>query len=714
MGRNHSKLSSVKAKLVSLTAPVEIAAELADSEGKLKPATFAAKAYTGVVVPGSTAAPRLPHDYVIDLAGTKVAKSNFANLDHKSEQRVGHLTKVENNGRELYIEGVLSAATKYRDEVLQSTRDGMPWEVSIEANLGGRKFIPRGETAWVNGRQFAGPLFVFSKNTFTDVAFVSHGADDGNAVRIAATAAGVVTMTEFEKWLAACGVDAATIGDTQRAALQSAFDAEQAKLSAGKNDGNAGEGNGDGAEAKLKAAEDRLAKLTADFEHKVMLAQLSAKLTTEYPDDTATIAKLAAQAEKEQWSAERFELEVMRALRGNGTISILSRSGSTTIEGKVYEAALALNAGLPEIEKHYDEKILQQVDDNRLRGFGIQQCLLQAAMANGYQCRPGEGIHVGNLRGVLEHAFPERRARLSGFSLADVGGIVTAVANKEILAGYMEEDQTWREVAAVKPVRNFQLHTSYRMLDDLEYDEIGPTGQIKHGTLGNESYTRQAKTYAKMLGLSREMIVNDDLSAFSDIRERLGRGAALKFNAIFWAEFINNSTFFTTAITNYTEGATTNLGTDGVGLGLGVLAFRKMRTPTADGSKRVGIGARPTLLLAPPELEANARGLYTSRNLVTGANTTMGDNNIYANLYRPVIQNRLSDSSFTGYSTTAWYLFGDGLKPMVVSFLNGNQTPVVESADADFNQLGVQFRGYHDFGADLVEPLSGVKVKGAA
>ena len=76
--------------------------------------------------------------------------------------------------------------------------------------------------------------------------------------------------------------------------------------------------------------------------------------------------------------------------------------------------------------------------------------------------------------------------------------------------------------------------------------------------------------------------------------------------------------------------------------------------------------------------------------------------------------NELSDADYTGNSATAWYLFGELLKPVAVSFLNGNQNPTVESADADFSTLGVQFRGYHDFGVDLAEWLSGTKSKGAA
>ena len=74
----------------------------------------------------------------------------------------------------------------------------------------------------------------------------------------------------------------------------------------------------------------------------------------------------------------------------------------------------------------------------------------------------------------------------------------------------------------------------------------------------------------------------------------------------------------------------------------------------------------------------------------------------------------MSDSAYTGYSAKAWYLVGESLMPMVVSFLNGMQAPTVESSDADFSQLGILFRGFHDFGADKSEYMAALKVKGEA
>jgi hypothetical protein len=44
-----------------------------------------------------------------------------------------------------------------------------------------------------------------------------------------------------------------------------------------------------------------------------------------------------------------------------------------------------------------------------------------------------------------------------------------------------------------------------------------------------------------------------------------------------------------------------------------------------------------------------------------------------------------------------------------VAALNGNPNPTVETADADFNTLGVQMRGYADFGVAKQNPLGGVK-----
>jgi hypothetical protein len=49
-----------------------------------------------------------------------------------------------------------------------------------------------------------------------------------------------------------------------------------------------------------------------------------------------------------------------------------------------------------------------------------------------------------------------------------------------------------------------------------------------------------------------------------------------------------------------------------------------------------------------------------------------------------------------------------------VAFLNGQESPTIESAEADFSVLGIQLRGYHDFGVAQQDSRGGVKSKGEA
>lgn len=696
-------------KLVQLRAPVSITAS---AEGEGGPKAFAATAYSGGLVPGYTSSPPMPHPYVIDLSGMSNSRNVIANLDHEAHQRVGHLTAIENDKKQLHVEGLLSAATPYRDEVANSTKDGMPWEVSIEGNLSSRVKLSAGDEAIVNGQAVRGPAFIFRKSQFTGIAFVSQGADDGNNVTIAASTAGEQKMlTEFEKYVVRCGADPEAINDDQRKELQKSYEAvlelEKKPKSHAQTSFN------------QRAEEIRMEQERCD-----KIADMALGFMRGRPIHIQEkIQELADAAIESKTEPNDFELTVHRGLLvGSGDLRNISGRNSDMNDPVMLEAAICMSAGMPEpsLLKNFSQDTLNAVDRSELRHFSLQQFLLRVAHSNGYRTSMGQRIHNGNLREILEYCFPPAmaRTRLSGFSAVDLPNILGNVANKEILSGYMEEDTTWMEIADVKSVNNFHAVTSYRMLDNLEYEELGPTGQIKHGTLGEESYTRQAKTYAKMLGLTRNDIINDDLGAFDDIRTRLGRGAAKKFNDIFWAAFMNNATFFTTALTNYIEGANTPLDINGTGLQLGITAYRQMTTPSADGSKRIGVSAgSPRKLLVPPQLEFIAQRLFQSTTVNTGgssSNDTVGNANIHAGRYRPIVQDRLSDSSFTGNSATAWYLFGDMMNPMVVSFLFGNRTPTVESSEADFDQLGILFRGYHDFGCDKAEYLAGIKSKGAS
>ncbi|OQA19451.1 MAG: hypothetical protein BWY63_01728 [Chloroflexi bacterium ADurb.Bin360] len=111
-----------------------------------------------------------------------------------------------------------------------------------------------------------------------------------------------------------------------------------------------------------------------------------------------------------------------------------------------------------------------------------------------------------------------------------------------------------------------------------------------------------------MFTIKREDIINDDLNAITAIPRKLGRGAGLKINDVFWREFLNNVAFFAVANRNYLAGADTALGIDG--LTKAEVAF--MEQVDSDNKP---IGVMPSILLVPPALSAIASQLNKSLEL---------------------------------------------------------------------------------------------------
>lgn len=716
MPRKYSTIIASAKKTVdrfTIDADVEIIAGESGEGGKKTP-TFRIVAYNGGELRTAEYIRKFGKPVVIDLAGLSYSPNITANMDHDSTQRVGHVTDKTNDGRQLILAGLVSGTGPAAREVVDNAALSYPWQASVEAiPTAPLEEVRAGQSVTVNGRTIVGPVLIARKSRLYGVAFLARGADETTSVSIAASAAEPAKELDmkFEEWIIAMGFAAADLTPVQTAALQKKYDAE-IKASAINPEIL-------GAGTKFDVAGLQLAFAKSDLSIDAAASEYAGTVETMSLNEIkaagmVAVSKLKRTALAEEWAPTRYEVEVIKAeyamradmlakTRPKGP-AIHSRDNST-VSGDVIEAAACRVLGI-DVEKSYKPEVLESAHRN-FRNLGLQEMFIMAAAQNGYSGR--HRINTDNIREVLQYALPSTPIHASA-STVSLSGILSNIANKMLLAGFMEEDQTWREFADVKPVSDFKTHTSYRMLDDMEYEQLGANGEIRHGKVGEETFERSADTFAKMFALTRKMIINDDLGAFDDLRTRLGRGASRKFRKLFWSTFINNSAFFTSTRTNYITGATTNLLIDGVGLQTGITAYRKLKSTD---KKQVGTGATslgaPKKLLVPPELEFVAQKLYVSGNL-----STVQDDNIHRNKYVPYVVNELSDSDYTGYSATAWYLFGEMLKPVVVSFLNGQENPTVESADADFSTLGVQFRGYHDFGVDFAEWLAGVKSKGAA
>jgi len=516
----------------------------------------------------------------------------------------------------------------------------------------------------------------------------------------------------FEQWLKAMGFALADLSEAQKTSLKAKYDAEMA-LQAKATD--AGTGNGTTAEKKpgdagtlaaggtttpvstvattAVGASDDVVRLQAQVAEMDRIAKIGEVFGVKHPE-------LKAKAIAEKWDVLKAQYECKLADLPQAPAGIIR---GTDNNESVLTAAVCRSAGLSSaiVEKSFTPQVLEASDRQFRRGIGLQQLLATAAAMSGVTVNPWEFRDTSKLQGVLRAAFSNQ----------NIAGILSNVANKVLLEAYGFVEQSWREISAVSPVSDFKTITMYRLNTNGDFEKVAPTGELKHGKLEEQSYTNQADTYGMIIGISRKDIINDDLGALSSVPRSLGRRAGLKFNDVFWTAFINNSSFFASGNSNVSTGAGSALGS--AGLTAAVTVFD--RQTDQDGKP---LGAEPTLLLAPPELRVTADELYQSTTVNTGGSATTSkvpNKNTFMGKYKPVVSRYLSNSSYTGYSTAAWYLLANpmDIATMHTVFLNGVQVPTVETADANFDSLGIQMRAYFDFGCAQHDYRGGVRSAGS-
>lgn len=610
---------------------------------------FKMVAYTG----GAMRVAGWRHPVVIDLAGLAVpSQARPIRFGHDPLSGVGHTDAIRVEAGQLVATGVISRDTPAAKEVVASSRNGFPWQASVGASVEEFEFIKDNQKATVNGQEITGPVNVVRKATLGEISFVDLGADGRTSASIAARLHKEPSVMADESNPTPTPSATPPVTGTEQTPeqIRAAALAETARI-------------------------DAIRKVCGG------------KHTS-----------IEAQAIRDGWDATRTELEVLRASRPK--IPFV-QTPDTSVTTEVLEAACFQSAKLEGIEKVCSEQAMDVAAKRFNGGLGLQELLFEAAIANGYT-----GRTFRDSRRVLEAAFG--RGIEAGMTTIDVGGILSNVANKFLLEGFFSVERVWRNICAVRNVNDFKTVTSYRLIGKDQYEEIGAGGEIKHGTLGEETYTNKASTYALMLSIDRRDIINDDLGAITTVPRKLGRGSGLKINDVFWTAFLNNAAFFSAGNKNFVTGADTALGIDG----LTKVEQAFMDLVDSDGKPT---GVMPSIMLVPTALSAMGTQLYKSVELRdTTANTKFPIANPHQGKFRIEVSRYLANAIYTGNSAKAWYLLADpnDLPVIEVAFLDGKEAPTVESSEADFNMLGIRMRGYHDFGVNLQDPRGGVKSKG--
>lgn len=310
--------------------------------------------------------------------------------------------------------------------------------------------------------------------------------------------------------------------------------------------------------------------------------------------------------------------------------------------------------------------------------------------------------------------------RMSGTQLADkvfaLHGssdfpLLTAnTANKALRAAYDAAPQTWRTWCAIGEVSDFKANSRIQLGTFNSLAEIKPGGEYTYGSVGEEAETITAVTKGKGLALTRQLIINDDLGAFTSAARAMGFAAQRTVNEDVYTRLFASTAmsdggalFNSTAVT--TAGGHANLaGSGGAVTAANLAAGRAAMALQKDKNLRTPLNLRPRFLLVP---EGKLQVAYDVLRPFVAAS---GGSNFVVDLGLTLV----SDANMDANSTTAWFLVADqNIAPLIeVDFLDGNQVPYVAEA-IDWETDAMKFKVRLDYGVQAIDWRAGYKNPGA-
>lgn len=282
-----------------------------------------------------------------------------------------------------------------------------------------------------------------------------------------------------------------------------------------------------------------------------------------------------------------------------------------------------------------------------------------------------------------------------GHSRDDFPNLLQGSGQRYLLEAYQASASPLKQLARRRSADDFRTLNVIRLGEAPALAPVDEGGELSYGSRKENKESYNVKTFGKLFALTREALINDDLSAFADGARTWGMAAALceadGLAAIYLANSGNGANLsdgnpiYTTARGNKISGGSSALSLTSVDLGRQALRTVK------------GLDGKTILNLVPKYLVVGAALENTALQIcaqTTPAKTE--DVNTVGGILTPIVEPRFAGNS--------WRLFADPqqLPALEIAYLNGLEGPVTEQR-AGWTSLGVEFRCIFDFGCAPIE-----------
>lgn len=382
-------------------------------------------------------------------------------------------------------------------------------------------------------------------------------------------------------------------------------------------------------------------------------------------------------------------LDAISAANASANAAQQHRATSGIDEQDKFEEA-AINALLARVNQ-------APVDNqNPLRGISLIGLMVECAVRGGMN--PQSVPHDAGQRIEAVARFSGFKAEAPGLTTSNFPNLLENALHKMLVGGFTIQAYVWDTFAAIGSVNDFRPHNRYRMSSISNLEGYNQDGEFKYGNLADaEKEQQQASTKGKIIPLSRELLINDDLNALANLITALGRAAARSIETDFFTVLVSNPTLVNDGVALF-DAAHGNVGSAGAITPSSLDEARQLMRQQQDAGANDYADITPYGILTPVSALAVARQTVNSEADPTSGNANSRKANIARNM---VPSENIKDSP--RLSGNGWYVFADpALEPVIeVAFLNGQREPQIVTME-HFNSAGLSYRVMHDWGVKAV------------
>ncbi|MFB9951004.1 prohead protease/major capsid protein fusion protein [Rhizobium puerariae] len=268
---------------------------------------------------------------------------------------------------------------------------------------------------------------------------------------------------------------------------------------------------------------------------------------------------------------------------------------------------------------------------------------------------------------------------------SDFAHVISGVGQTVLGAAYASVPSGVKAIARKSTARDFKLKTTARLSGFSDLEKVNEHGEFKRGTFSEGAEGYRISTFGKVFGMTRQMLVNDDLGAFADVSRELGLSAA-RLEADILANLVKSNPKLSDGKAIF-HADHANMVASGTALTEANLSIARLAMGKQTGLAGELIDVVPKFLVVSLDQQTTAEKLLAQIQPASS-----NDVNPFAGKLQLVVDRRLDASP--------WYLAADpDLTPSLeYSYLEGSEGPRFFTREG-FDIDGVETKVSVDFGA---------------